>query len=89
MNAPQPTTPFPVGTNPRKERVADWVELVALATALPFKRGDLKSALSREDIANPDMLEELTWAELSSRIGAPARRRAAEIVRGPFRGFPG
>lgn len=67
MTLAQSTIPFPVGPEPRKERVADWAELVALDTPAGFKRGDMKSALSGEDIANADRLEEFAWGELVTR----------------------
>lgn len=59
--------PFPTGSTPETSDIADWCESVALMTRRQFKRGDLKSALSREDIGNPDLLEEQTWAELENR----------------------
>lgn len=67
MRLAQSAVPFPVGQDPRKEQVADWAELVALDTQAEFKRGDMKSALSREDIADADRLEEFTWNELVTR----------------------
>lgn len=67
MNLTRSTIPFPVGENPRKEQVADWAELVALDAQAAFKRGDMKSALSREDISNGDTLDELAWGELVTR----------------------
>ena len=59
--------PFPTGSTPEASEIADWCESAALMTRRTFKRGDLKSALSREDVGNPDLLEEQTWAELSNR----------------------
>ena len=67
MTLTQSTIPFPVGSNPRKEQLADWAELVALDSQVAFKRGDMKSALSREDVADADRLEEAAWAELGTR----------------------
>lgn len=67
MKLAQSTIPFPVGPDPGKERVADWAELVALDAQVAFKRGDMKSALSREDIADADRLEESAWGELVTR----------------------
>jgi len=59
--------PFPVGRRPVTGRVADWVELSALARRVAFKRGDLRSAISVEDIEAPERVEEATWAELKWR----------------------
>lgn len=67
MKLAQSTIPFPVGQDPRKEQVADWAELVALETQAAFKRGDMKSALSNEDVAEADRLEEFAWGELVTR----------------------
>ena len=67
MKLAQSTIPFPVGQSPRKEKVADWAELVALDTRAAFKRGDMKSALSREDVSDADSLEESAWRELVER----------------------
>lgn len=58
---------FPAGSNPSTSEIADWCESTALMTRKVFKRGDLKSALSREDVGNPDLIEEQTWAALSER----------------------
>ena len=67
MKLAQSTIPFPVGRSPRKEKIADWAELVALNTQTAFKRGDMKSALSGEDISDVDTLEESAWYELVTR----------------------
>jgi len=58
---------FPVSTQPTASEVADWCECVTLLTGSDFKKGDLKSAISREDVSNPDLLEEQTWKELEHR----------------------
>lgn len=58
---------FPVSAQPTPSEVADWCECVALMTGNDFKRGDLKSAISREDVSSPDLLEEQTWKELQQR----------------------
>ncbi|WP_156374251.1 hypothetical protein [Cellulomonas sp. Leaf334] len=58
---------FPTGDRPEVSEVADWCECVVLAEASEFKRGDLKSAISQEDVQNPDMLEQQVWTELEAR----------------------
>lgn len=59
--------PFPAGDSPTDEEVADWVEYSALSGSADFKRGDLKSAISRENVGTPDLLEEQVWSELRRR----------------------
>lgn len=59
--------PFPTEWRPQVDEVADWVEYYVLATGRQFKRGDLKSALSRENLANPDLVEQSVWSELLHR----------------------
>jgi hypothetical protein len=58
---------FPPGEKPWSDEVADWVECSVLASDRDFKRGDLKSAISREDIDNPDLLNQQVWAILQER----------------------
>lgn len=70
-----PTLPsFPVGDKPTVREVADWVELTALMKGTPFKRGDLKSAISQESIGSPDLLEEQVWNEIVGRSEVFAAR---------------
>lgn len=59
--------PFPVSKQPTASEVADWCECAALLTGVDFKRGDLKSAISREDVTAPELLEEQAWSELQHR----------------------
>ncbi|WP_146048081.1 MULTISPECIES: hypothetical protein [unclassified Microbacterium] len=60
---------FPAGEGPDFREVADWCEYTALTQTADFKRGDLKSAISRENISSADLLEEQAWAELTTRAG--------------------
>ena len=57
---------FPVGVRPELSMIADWVELAALADTT-FLRGDLKSAIHREDIDGPELVEQQVWHMLESR----------------------
>lgn len=47
--------------------IADWVECVVLSGRPEYKRGDLKSTLSQENLEDSDLLEQQTWEELIVR----------------------
>jgi hypothetical protein len=58
---------FPIGDHPDVGAVADWCEFVALARTNAFKRGDLKSAISLENLADGEAVEQDVWYELERR----------------------
>jgi hypothetical protein len=69
---------FPVGDRPEVSAVADWCEFKALARSSSFKRGDLKSAVTLENVADSEIIEQEVWYELE-------RRQALFGLRWPLR----
>jgi hypothetical protein len=58
---------FPSEVKPTAARVADWVEYRALEQRVAFKRGDLRAALSIDDVADREALEVRVWETLQNR----------------------